>query len=119
MRPCPTTNAAGTPLHGTLAFSQLALGPATARQDRAERALREANEHLAAVIQSSPLAIYTLDPASTVRTWNRAAEALYGWQAVGVIGRPLPPVGQDLENHARMRDRGFRAEPLQGWEGTR
>src|SRR5256712_10906842 len=119
MRPCPTTNAAGTPLHGTLAITALSLGPATARQDRAERALREANEHLAAVIQSSPLAIYTLDPASTVRTWNRAAEALYGWQAAEVIGRPLPTVGQDLEDHARLRDRVLRGEALRGVEVTR
>src|SRR2546428_9326917 len=119
MRPCPTTNAAGTPLHGTLAITALSLGPATARQDRAERALREANELLAAVIQSSPLAIYTLDPASTVRTWNRAAEALYGWQAAEVIGRPLPTIGQDLEDHARLRDRVLLGEALRGVEVTR
>src|SRR2546428_10591687 len=108
MRPCPTTNAAGTPLHGTLAFSQLALGPATARQERAERALREANEHLAAGVQSSPLAIYTLDPASTVRSRHRAAEARHGWPAEEVIGRPPPAVGHGLEAHGRLGGRVVR-----------
>src|SRR2546425_8919204 len=119
MQTVPSTDTALLLYIGILAVTGLSLGPATARHERAERALREANEHLAAVIQSSPLAIYTLDPASTVRTWNRAAEALYGWQAAEVIGRPLPTVGQDLEDHARMRDRGLRGEALQGVEGNR
>ncbi len=119
MQTVPSTDAALMLYIGILAITALSLGPATARQERAERALREANEHLAAVIQSSPLAIYTLDPASTVRTWNRAAEALYGWQAAEVIGRPLPTVGQDLEDHARLRDRVLRGEALRGVEVTR
>src|SRR5882724_1187316 len=119
MQTVPSTDTALMLYIGILAVTALSLGPATARQDQAERALREANEHLAAVIQSSPLAIYTLDPASTVRTWNRAAEALYGWQAAEVIGRPLPTVGQDLEDHARLRDRVLRGEALRGVEVTR
>src|SRR5437762_10627186 len=119
MQTVPSTDTALMLYIGILAITALSLGPATARQDRAERALREANEHLAAVIQSSPLAIYTLDPASTVRTWNRAAEALYGWQAEEVIGRPLPSVGQDLEDHARLRDRVLRCEALRGVEVNR
>src|SRR5947207_14543148 len=119
MQTVPSTDTALLLYIGILAITGLSLGPATARHERAERALREANEHLAAVIQSSPLAIYTLDPASTVRSWNRAAEALYGWPAEEVIGRPLPTIGQDLEDHARLRDRVLRGEALRGVEGTR
>src|SRR5256884_623233 len=87
MQTVPSTTTALMLYVGILAITGLSLGPATARHERAERALRDANEHLAAVIQSSPLAIYTLDPTSTVRTWNRAAEALYGCQAEEVLGR--------------------------------
>jgi PAS domain S-box-containing protein len=119
MQTVPSTDTALLLYIGILAITGLSLGPATARHERAERALREANEHLAAVIQSSPLAIYTLDPTSTVRTWNRAAEALYGWQADEVIGRPLPTIGQDLEDHTRLRDRVLRGEALRGMEVTR
>src|SRR5438094_145168 len=119
MQTVPSTDTALLLYIGILAITGLSLGPATARHERAERALREANEHLAAVIQSSPLAIYTLDPASTVRSWNRAAEALYGWPAEEVIGRPLPTIGQDLEDHARLRDRVLRGEALRGVEVTR
>ena len=119
MQTVPSTNTALLLYIGILAVTGLSLGPATPRHERAERALRTANEHLAAVIQSSPLAIYTLDPTSTVRTWNRAAEALYGWRAEEVIGRPLPTVSQDLEDHARLRDRVLRGEALRGVEVTR
>ena len=119
MQTVPSTDAALLLYIGVLAVTGLSLGPATARHERAERALREANEHLAAVIQSSPLAIYTLDPTSTVQTWNRAAEALYGWPAEEVIGRPLPTIGQDVEDHGRLRDRVLRGESLRGVEVTR
>src|SRR5438128_4936603 len=119
MQTVPSTDTALLLYIGILAITGLSLGPATTRHERAERALREANEHLAAVIQSSPLAIYTLDPESTVLSWNRAAEALYGWQAKEVIGRPLPTIGQDLEDHARLRDRVLRGEALRGVEVTR
>src|SRR5947208_1206949 len=119
MQTVPSTDTALLLYIGILAITGLSLGPATTRHERAERALREANEHLAAVIQSSPLAIYTLDPTSTVLTWNRAAEALYGWRAEEVIGRPLPTVSQALEDHARLRDRVLRGEALRGVEVTR
>src|SRR6266704_1933408 len=119
MQTVPSTDTALLLYIGILAITGLSLGPATARRERAERALREANEHLAAVIQSSPLAIYTLDPTSTVQTWNRAAEALYGWQAEEVIGRPLPTIAQDLGDHRRLRDRVLRGEALRGVEVTR
>src|SRR5438105_6258333 len=111
MQTVPSTNTALLLYVGILAVTGLSLGPATPRHERAERALRTANEHLAAVIQSSPLAIYTLDPTSTVRTWNRAAEALYGWRAEEVIGRPLPTIAQDMEE--------LRGEALRGLEATR
>src|SRR6185437_11875621 len=118
MQTVPSTNAALLLYVGILAITGLFLGAATARHERAERALREANEHLAAVIQSSPLAIYTLDPTSTVLTWNRAAEALYGWRAEEVIGRPLPTIADDPDDHGRLRDRVLRGEALRGVEVT-
>src|SRR3989454_7663129 len=119
MQTVPSTDTALLLYIGILAITGLSLGPATTRHERAERALREANEHLAAVIESSPLAIYTLDPTSIVRTWNRAAEALYGWRAEEVIGRLLPTISQDLEDHQHLRDRVLRGDALRGVEVTR
>src|ERR1043166_1789931 len=119
MQTLPSTNTALLLYVGILAITGLFLGPAATRHERAERALRDANAQLAAVIQSSPLAIYTPDPAAPSLTWNRAAEALYGWRAEEVIGRPLPTIADDLEEHAGLRDRVLRGEALRGVEVTR
>ena len=43
-----------------------------------------------ATVTSSPLAILRIDRDGIVRSWNEAAERLYGWQAKEVIGRPSP-----------------------------
>ncbi len=59
---------------------------------RAEEELRLANETLRAVIDTSPLAIYTLDRDRKLRSWNPAAERMFGWSAPEVIGQPLPTI---------------------------
>jgi len=74
---------------GVLAATGLALGAVAAQRTRANLAVRNASEHVRAVVQSSPLAIYTRDRAGNVLTWNPAAEALYGWRAAEVVGRPF------------------------------
>src|SRR5438132_7351563 len=62
------------------------------RAIRAERALRQSDEHLRGVVHNSPLAIVTLDANGKVLTWNRAAEQLYGWSAADVKGACEPSV---------------------------
>ncbi|MGD0015088.1 MAG: PAS domain S-box protein, partial [Bryobacteraceae bacterium] len=57
---------------------------------QAEAALRETSGRLEAVIHASPLAIWSLDPDATVRIWNPAAEAMFGWSQAEVIDRRLP-----------------------------
>ncbi len=81
-----------------LATTGLVLGAESAHRRHAESALLDAHENLRAIIQSSPLAIYTLGHAGTVLTWNAAAERLYGWRAEEVLGRTLPtsPDGEQL-----------------------
>jgi PAS domain S-box-containing protein len=71
----------------------------------AEETLRETNQMLRALIQTSPLAIISLDPAGRVKSWNEAAERMFGWQAEEVIGRPLPfaPAHDQDEAHAVLR----------------
>ncbi len=119
MHSVPNTDLAVLLYLGVLAITGLSLSPAAARRRQAESALREANASLQAVIQSSPLAIYTLDATSTVRTWNPAAEALYGWRAEEVIGHSLPTITHDLDDHVQLRDRVLRGEALRGVEVTR
>jgi PAS domain S-box-containing protein len=62
------------------------------QEQRARAAMREAHQTLATVIQASPAAIMLLDPDSTVRLWNPAAERMFGWMADEVLGQVLPGV---------------------------
>ena len=56
----------------------------------AEQALREAHRTLAAVISAAPVAIVRLDPSGRVRSWNPAAEVMFGWTEAEVLGEPSP-----------------------------
>lgn len=60
---------------------------------RAEDARRRSAERLSAIIESSPLAIFTLDEDGVVGTWNDAAARLTGHPAEEVLGRPFPRDG--------------------------
>lgn len=61
------------------------------RQGQGE-ALRALVQQLQALIQSSPLAIVSLDPAGRVTSWNPAAERILGWTAAEAMGQELPMV---------------------------
>jgi PAS domain S-box-containing protein len=100
-----------------LAVTGLVLGAESAHRRHAESALLDAHENLRAIIQSSPLAIYTLGRAGTVLTWNAAAERLYGWRADEVLGRPLPttPEGEQLV----LRNNVLGGQALTGMEVVR
>ncbi|HTP86750.1 MAG TPA: PAS domain S-box protein [Bryobacteraceae bacterium] len=63
----------------------------TERHDFEER-LRDVNLTLRAVVQASPLAIYSVNMNGSVRTWNEAAEKLFGWGETEVAGRTLPSI---------------------------
>jgi len=100
-----------------LAMTGLVLGAESAHRRHAESALLDAHENLRAIIQSSPLAIYTLGHAGTVLTWNAAAERLYGWRAEEVLGRTLPtsPEGE----HLVLRDNVLGGHAVTGMEVAR
>jgi two-component system, sensor histidine kinase and response regulator len=79
---------------GNVAGIRFALLDVTARC-RAEQALEQANSLLEAVIRASPLAIGVLDLNGNVRSWNPAAERVFGWTQEEVLGRALPVVHRD------------------------
>jgi PAS domain S-box-containing protein len=51
--------------------------------------LRQANQTLDAVVQSSPVAILGLDSTRSVIVWNRSAERIFGVPASDAVGRPF------------------------------
>jgi two-component system cell cycle sensor histidine kinase/response regulator CckA len=70
---------------------------------KTERALRETNQTLQALIEALPLAVIALDRAGTPTMWNSAAERIFGWKAEEVLGRSYPIVPDDrLEEHRTL-----------------
>ncbi|MBN1545365.1 MAG: PAS domain S-box protein, partial [Syntrophaceae bacterium] len=65
---------------------------------RAEEALRSSEEYQRTMIATSPMAIFSIDPAGKVATWNASAEKMFGWSAGETIGRPLPIVPEDKKD---------------------
>ncbi|MBN2654349.1 MAG: PAS domain S-box protein [Nitrospirae bacterium] len=61
----------------------------------AEEALRKSEKHLTALIAASPLAIISVDLEGNVKSWNSAAERIFGWTQNEVIGKMLPIVPKD------------------------
>ncbi|WP_270181498.1 PAS domain S-box protein [Alkalihalobacillus sp. CinArs1] len=57
--------------------------------------LWEAKQMIQAIISASPIAIVTLDLNSTIRSWNPAAEKIFGWSSFEIIGKPNPIVPKD------------------------
>ncbi len=87
---------------------------------QAEEALRESQEYQQAMIATSPLAIFSLDPDGRVRSWNVAAERSFGWSEQEVLGEFLPIVPEDqLDAFAALRMRVLEGETLHRLELTR
>ncbi|MGA2183284.1 MAG: PAS domain S-box protein [Bryobacteraceae bacterium] len=63
----------------------------TGRHEFEER-LRNANLTLRAVVEASPLAIYSVNADGTVRSWNGAAQRMFGWEESEVLDRLLPQI---------------------------
>ncbi len=54
---------------------------------QAEDSLRETNQTLQSLVQTSPLAIIATDLEGNVKSWNSAAERMFGWTESEVSGR--------------------------------
>ena len=64
-------------------------------QREAEGLARQLGERLEATVMASPLAMVAIGEERVVRLWNPAAEAIFGWAAEEVVGRPLPIIPED------------------------
>ncbi|HYC37667.1 MAG TPA: PAS domain S-box protein, partial [Usitatibacter sp.] len=84
---------------------------------RKDLTLRQTNSFLAAVVENSPVAIYTTDLEGRVNLWNPAAERIFGYkreQALGHLAPFIPP--ERREEARRLRERVLAGETLAGLE---
>lgn len=92
----------------------------TIERKRTEEALRESNEKLRTLIQAAPLAIYARDAAGQIRSWNPAAERMFGWSAAEVLGQDIALCPTDRQDDVQvLRDRVLQGESFTGVESIR
>jgi two-component system sensor kinase FixL len=85
------------------------------------KAVEEANSRLAAIVASSEDAIVAKTLGGIVTDWNGGAEAIYGYSAAEMIGKPISmllPPGQEDEG-ARILERLNRGERIEHFETKR
>jgi PAS domain S-box-containing protein len=84
----------------------------TEAKEAGER-LRDSNEILSTILDSTPIATVTLDTEGKVLSWNRAAESIFGYATEEIIGRSDPlrdgiaqddPLGSDSGKVVRGHD---------------
>ncbi len=108
-----------TELANDLAYGITALRTREQRQ-QAEEALRNTNQTLQALIQASPLAIVSMDTDGTVKTWNEAAQRIFGWSASEAIGKQMPIIPGDRQDEFReLRQRVLQGESITELETLR
>ena len=85
----------------------------------AEEALRESEQRFRALFDGTPACCYTFDADGTIRDWNRACSAVYGWAAHEAVGRPVCELLVSERHAEAMRDSVaavFRGESFEGVE---
>jgi PAS domain S-box-containing protein len=74
-------------------------------------------DHLAAIVEAAPVAIWSMDVEGRVLSWNRGAENLFGWSAAEIVGHQLPIVGpDDQEQFKALRGEVLAGRPFVGLE---
>jgi PAS domain-containing protein len=75
-------------------------------QRQKDRTLSQMNAFLTAIVENSPVAIYTAEIDGRINFWNPAAERIFGYRRDQVLGNraPFVPPAKQAEA-ARLRER--------------
>ncbi len=89
-------------------------------KEEAERVARTRERHLASITAASADAILSLDTDGVIRSWNRGAEAIFGYTAEETLGRSLgslfPPDLDIVAEEARQAGRADAEGVLRHYE---
>jgi PAS domain S-box-containing protein len=86
----------------------------------ARAAAEAATRRIQTLIEATPLAIVELDRNECVRSWNPAAEKMFGWRAEELIGCKLPNIPEDRQGELGLLvAASATAAPLQAFETRR
>ena len=90
-------------------------------QDEAHRRSEQARLHLAAIVDSADVAIYSTTIDSIVQSWNPAAERLYGYRAEEIVGKSLLAIflPDDDGEEAEILNRLKHSERIEHYESVR
>ena len=82
--------------------------------------LRALNTSLKAIVETSPLAIYSITADGIVTLWNPAAEKIFGLKEADMLGRQSPFAERDATRAlvVELRARVMQGETVTGVEGT-
>jgi PAS domain S-box-containing protein len=99
--------AVGTPLIAGLLISRMLDRLRNQQLEAAEsaRALRQSEARTRLVLDNSPDAFVALDRDGIIRTWNVAAERMFGWSAGEAIGKPFRALVTPPEFRGRHDER--------------
>lgn len=91
---------------GTPAVAGLLIANMLDRLRWGQAELRDSEARTRLVLDSAPDAFVALDADGVIRTWNRAAERMFGWTAAEAIGEPMrtlltPPELRDRHDERR------------------
>jgi PAS domain S-box-containing protein len=85
-----------------------------------ESKLRKTTRQLQTLIDSSPVAILTLDKENKVTVWNEASEKMFGWKSAEVIGKPLPFVQPEKKAESqKLIEKIYQTRELVTFQGDR
>ena len=91
------------------------------RDDTHERLAESARAHLAAIVESSDDAIVSKTLEGIVRSWNRAAERLFGYTAEEAVGQPITLIipAERVQEERTILEKLRRGERIEHFETVR
>jgi PAS domain S-box-containing protein len=79
------------------------------------RQYKEMTGYMAELVEKASLGIISTDPQNRIVSINKAAEAMYGYRADEIIGRPIDIVYSDRNPDDLLRKIKEKADKLQPW----